>query len=69
MALTSFDTFLSEFIDCSPGLQCRLRGMKTGVVDRNLLIVPQVSDAAYADTETWVVGHGHGHGLGHGNSE
>ena len=32
-----------------------LRGMKTGVVDRNLLIVPQVSDAAYAGTETWVV--------------
>ncbi len=25
----------TEFIDCSPGLQCRLRGMKTGVVDRN----------------------------------
>ncbi len=32
-----------------------LRGMKTRVVDRNLLIVPQVSDAAYADTETWVI--------------
>ncbi len=42
-----------------PSFFMPLRGMKNEGIDRNLLIVPQVSDVAYANTETWVVGHGH----------